>query len=263
VATQSFVDPAYGPLGLELLRAGKPAEQALAGLLAADSGRDVRQVAMVDARGGVAVHTGTKCIAGAGHVTGRGYAVQANLMERETVWPAMARAFESARGTLAERMLAALEAAEAEGGDIRGRQSAAILIVRGQATGRPWVDRLMDLRVEDHPEPLRELRRLMGIHRAYEHMNLGDIAVERSNHAAALQEYTAAERLQPDNIEMKFWHAVSLVNMGRLRESLPLFRTCFANDTRWATLVPRLPASGALTADAATLDTILSVIPRR
>lgn len=263
VATQSFVDPAYGPLGLELLRAGKPAEQALAGLLAADPGKDVRQVAIVDARGGVAVHTGTKCIAGAGHVTGRGSAVQANLMERETVWPAMARAFESARGTLADRMLAALEAAEAEGGDIRGRQSAAILIVRGQSTGRPWADRLMDLRVEDHPEPLRELRRLMGIHRAYEHMNLGDIAVERGDHAAALREYAAAERLQPDNIEMKFWHAVSLVNMGRLREALPIFRSCFANDTRWATLVPRLPASGALTADAATVDTILSVIPRR
>jgi uncharacterized Ntn-hydrolase superfamily protein len=178
VATQSFVDPAYGPLGLGLMRAGKSAREALDGLLAADAGRDVRQVAMVDAKGVVAVHTGKKCIEAAGHATGAGWSVQANLMASERVWPAMARAMEQARGDLAERMLAALEAAEAAGGDIRGRQSAALLVVRGASSGRPWADRAVELRVEDHPRPLEELRRLLRVHRAFDHMNRGDLAVE-------------------------------------------------------------------------------------
>lgn len=166
VATQSFVDPAYGPLGLELMRAGKSAPEALAALLAADDQREVRQVGMVDATGGLATHTGTKCIPAAGSRIGSDFVVQANLMDRETVWPAMARAFESTRGDLADRLLAALDAAETEGGDIRGRQSAALLVVKGQASGAPWADRIFDLRVEDHLEPLQELRRLVLVHRA-------------------------------------------------------------------------------------------------
>ena len=142
VATQSFVDPSYGPLGLGLLRAGRSAPEALAGLLAADEGREVRQVAMVDAQGRVAAHTGKKCIAEAGQRVGKDFSVQANLMASAEVWPAMARAFEQARGDLAERMLQALEAAQRAGGDIRGQQSAALLVVPGQATGRPWADRI-------------------------------------------------------------------------------------------------------------------------
>jgi len=161
VATQSFIDPSYGALGLDLMRAGKSAPEALAALLAADAQRDVRQVGMVDARGRVARHTGRLCIPAAGDQAGAQYVVQANLMERATVWPAMARAFEAATGDLAERLMAALEAAEAEGGDIRGRQSAALLVVKAHSTGRPWADRRFDLRVEDHPEPLPELRRLL------------------------------------------------------------------------------------------------------
>ena len=167
VATQSFVDPSYGPLGLTLMRTGRTAPEALQALLAGDSGREVRQVGMVDAQGRVATHTGNLCIPAAGGQSGAGYVVQANLMEKPSVWPAMARAFEAARGDLAERMLAALEAAEAEGGDIRGRQSAALVVVKAASTGRPWADRLFDLRVEDHAEPLRELRRLVGLQRAY------------------------------------------------------------------------------------------------
>lgn len=139
VATQSFVDPSYGPLGLELVRAGRTAPEALAGLLEADPHPDVRQVAMIDAAGNVAAHTGENAIIAAGHHTGENYSVQANLMGSETVWPAMVTAFEAARGDLAERMLAALEAAQAEGGDIRGRQSAALVVVSGEPTGRPWV----------------------------------------------------------------------------------------------------------------------------
>ena len=263
VATQSFVDPAYGPLGLDLMRAGKTASQALAALLASDPGKDVRQVAMIDAKGNVATHTGTKCIEAAGHHTGTNYSVQANLMLNDKIWPAMAKAFEDTQGDLADRMLAALDAAEAAGGDIRGKQSAAILIVKGKSTGRPWSDRVMDLRVEDHPLPLKELRRLAQVHRAYDRMNSGDLAVEHGDVAGALREYTAAEAMFPDNLEMKFWHAVALVNAGRVDESLSLFRTVFANDINWASLIPRLPQSGALNADASTIEKILGVIPKR
>jgi uncharacterized Ntn-hydrolase superfamily protein len=259
VATQSFVDPAYGPLGLQLMRAGKTAQQAIGALLNADGGRDVRQVAMVDANGDVAAHTGQRCIQGAGHATGRSYSVQANLMSNDRIWGAMARAYESAHGDLADRLLAALDAAQAAGGDIRGSQSAAILIVPAHSTGRPWADRVMDLRVEDHPEPLKELRRLVQVHRAYDHMNRGDLAVEHSDVEGALREYGAAEAMFPDNLEMKFWHAVALVNANRTNDSLPLFKEVFAHDANWATLVPRLPASGTLTADEATIRKILSV----
>lgn len=261
VATQSFVDPAYGPLGLDLIRARKTANQALEALLASDPGRDVRQVAMIDAKGNVAAHTGSKCIQGAGHIVGGNYSVQANLMMNEDIWPAMAHAFEKAGGDLADRMLAALDAAQAAGGDIRGRQSAAMLIVKGTSTGRPWEDRKMELRVEDHPEPLKELRRLVMVHRAYAHMNNGDLAVEHNDVEGALREYGAAESMFPGNLEMKFWHAVALVNAGRLEDSLPIFKEVFGKDRNWATLIPRLPQSGTLTADATTLKKILAVAP--
>jgi uncharacterized Ntn-hydrolase superfamily protein len=263
VATQSFVDPAYGPLGLDLMRAGKTARQALDALLGSDPGKDIRQVAMIDVNGSVAAHTGSKCIQAAGHIVGRNYSVQANLMLNDKVWPEMAKAFETATGSLAERMLAALDAAQGVGGDIRGKQSAAILIVRARSTGRPWADRSMELRVEDHTEPLKELRRLVSVHRAYEHMNNGDLAVEHKDVEGALREYRAAEAMFPDNLEMKFWHATALVNAGRIEESLPMFKDIFTRDNSWATLLPRLPASGSLTADEATLKRILSTAPFR
>jgi uncharacterized Ntn-hydrolase superfamily protein len=259
VATQSFVDPSYGPLGLDLMRAGKSAREALDGLLSADPGRDIRQVAMVDARGGVAAHTGVRCIQDAGHLVGDNFSVQANLMLNATVWGAMAEAFRQAGGDLADRMLAALDAGEAAGGDIRGKQSAAILIVKGGGSGKPWADRVMELRVEDHAEPLVELRRLVRVHRAYEHMNRGDFAVEQNDVAGALREYSAAEKILPDNLEMKFWHAVALVNVNRIEDALPLFEEVFREDPHWATLLPRLPASGTLDASEETVGRILSV----
>lgn len=261
VATQSFVDPAYGPLGLELMRAGKTANQALEGLVATDPGRDVRQVAMVDARGNVAAHTGKNCIPGAGHIVGEQFSVQANLMLNDKVWPAMAEAYRKTKGDLAERMLAALEAAESVGGDIRGKQSAAILIVSGKNTGRPWADRIMELRIEDHPEPLEELRRLIGVHRAYQRMNAGDLSLEHNDVDGALREYGAAEAMMPDNLEMKYWHAVSLVNIGRLEQSLPLFRSVFEGNPNWIELTTRLPKVGLLNIDEAGLKKILSVAP--
>ena len=257
VATQSFVDPSYGKLGLDLMRAGRSAPDALKGLLVADDGREVRQVAMVDAEGRVVAHTGAKCILAAGHHVGVGFSVQANLMRNDRVWPAMARAFEGAKGNLAERMLAALEAAEAVGGDIRGKQSAAILVVSGKPTGKPWLDRLYDLRVEDSPAPLPELRRLVKLQTAYNLMNDGDLAVERKDDAGALKAYAAAGALVPDNAEMVFWHAVALVNMKRVDEALPLFRKVFKMDPAWAELTPRLRKAGLLPDDPKLLERIV------
>lgn len=259
VATQSFVDASYGPLGLALMKAGRTAPETLAALLAADSGREVRQVGMVDAKGNVATHTGKLDIPAAGGQAGKEYVVQANLMEKPTVWPAMARAYEAARGDLAERMLAALDAAEAEGGDIRGRQSAAILVVKGTASGRPWADRVFDLRVEDHPEPLRELRRLLGVARAYNRMSTGDDCVAVKDWTCAEREYGAAEVMQPENAEMAFWHAVALAANGRLDAARPLFARAFAADRRWRELVTRLPAVEQLPKDPKLLEQILAI----
>lgn len=257
VATQSFIDPSYGKLGLDLMRAGRSAPDALKGLLAADEGRDVRQVAMIDAQGRVLAHTGAKCIQAAGHVVGKDYSVQANLMLSDKVWPAMSRAFENTKGDLAERLMAALEAAEAAGGDIRGKQSAALVIVAAKSTGRPWADRVFDLRIDDHPEPLKELRRLMTLQRAYNHMNAGDLAVEHKDNDAALREYSAASRLVPDNAEMIYWHAVALVNMGRVEESLPLFKKVFSMDRNWVTLTPRLADVGLVPDDKKLIERIV------
>ena len=257
VATQSFVDPSYGKLGLDLMRAGKSAPDALKALIAGDPASDVRQVAMIDTQGRVAAHTGVKDIQAAGHKVGVNYSVQANLMLNETIWPAMSRAFEAAKGDLADRMLAALDAAQAAGGDIRGRQSAALIVVTGKPTGKPWIDRTFDLRVDDNQEPLKELRRLVVLQRAYNHMNAGDLAVERKDNPGALREYSAAAALAPGNVEMVYWHAVALVNMGRVDESLPLFRQVFRADRNWVTLTPRLAAAGLLPNDQKVVDRIV------
>jgi uncharacterized Ntn-hydrolase superfamily protein len=259
VATQSFVKVDYGPEGLRLMRGGNPAAETLDRLLAEDPQKDVRQVAMVDAQGRVAAWTGPSCIAAAGHKLGDGYSVQANLMDKDTVWPAMARAYEASRGDFADRLLAALEAAEAEGGDIRGRQSAAILVVRARTTGKPWQDRLVDLRVDDHPAPLEELRRLLQLHRAYEEMNLGDEAFAEGEIEAAVQHYTRGTELAPHVAELPFWQAVTLFMAGREDEALPIFRDVFAREDRWRRLVPRLPASGLLPDDPEKIERILAV----
>jgi len=259
VATQSFSDPSYGKLGLDLMRTGKSAPEALKALLAGDDGREVRQVAMIDAQGRVDAWTGKNNIQAAGHVVGDNFSVQANLMSNDKIWPAMSHAFESTKGDLAERMLAALDAAQAAGGDIRGRQSAALIVVTGKPTGQPWKDRIFDLRVDDSLEPLQELRRLVTLQRAYNHMNAGDLAVGKKDNEGGLREYGAAEKLVPDNAEMIYWHAVALVNMGRVEESLPLFRRVFQMDRNWATLTPRLPKSGLLPDDLKLIERILSV----
>ncbi len=261
IATQSFVNPAYGPEGLALMAGDISAPEALRRLLKDDSGAAVRQVAMVDAQGNAAAHTGNLCIPAAGHHQGEGYAVQANLMLDDGVWPAMARAYETHEGDLADRLLAALEAAQEAGGDIRGRQSAAILVVRGQPTGRGWADRVFDLRVEDHPRPVEELKRLVRLSRAYNLMNQGDEHVAAERYDEALQAYAAAERLVPDNDEFIFWHAVALVSIDRLRDALPVFRRAFLMQPSWWLLVPRLVQVGLLPDDPEVIEQIQSMGP--
>ena len=254
VATQSLVDPTYGPLGLDLMRAGRSASQSLDGLLVADAHPEIRQVAMIDADGNVAAHTGTNCIPHAGHVTGENFSVQANLMDRETVPQAMASAFRSTDGDLAARMLAALQAAQDEGGDIRGEQSAALLVVSGTPTGRPWADVVVDLRVEDHDDPVGELTRLLEVHRGYEKMNEGDLALERGDVDAAQQAYGEAQTVLGDNLEASFWFAVALANAGEDDRAIAMFHRIFEQGENWRRLTPRLVEGGFLQVDEEMLE---------
>lgn len=262
VATQSFVEPSYGPLGLDAMRKGASAPDALRALVAKDPHPGVRQVAFVDANGRVGSHSGKDCIPGAGSHVGAGYSTQANLMLTGEVPDAMARAFEAASGPLAERMLAALDAAQGVGGDIRGKQSAAILVVRGKASDKPWTDRLVDLRVEDHVDPLGEIRRLLTLHRAYDLMNRGDEAVAAGKMDEALRLYSAAQSKVPGNDEFVFWTAVTLVTNGREAEALPLFRRAFRMNPAWMLLVPRLPGVGQLPKTEGLVGRILAEGPK-
>jgi uncharacterized Ntn-hydrolase superfamily protein len=285
VATQSFVDPSYGKLGLDMMRTGKSAPDALRGLLGADAACEVRQVGMIDANGNVATFTGARDIQAAGGIAGsmtgstqvscgaaggtlsigRDYAVQANLMATDKVWPAMNKAYTETKGDIADRMLAALDAAQSVGGDIRGKQSAAIIVVNAKPSGKAWQDRVFDLRVDDHAEPLAELRRLVTLQRAYNYMNAGDLAVEHKDNEAALREYGAAEKIasttpgipQSRYAEMIYWHAVALVNMNRVDEALPLFARVFKMEPAWRELTPRLSKSGLLPDDAKLIERIV------
>lgn len=262
VATQSLPLLDYGPEGLALMRQGKTAGEALAALLAADAERETRQVAMVDAQGNVAVHTGARCIPEAGHLSGAGYGVQANLMVDGTVWPAMRQAYEKAKGDLAERMLAALEAAQRAGGDIRGQQSAALLIVSGERSEKPWEGRLFDLRVEDAVHPLPELRRLVRLRRAYLHTDESDAHLFAGRYDEAAAALHQAVALAPDVVEIHFWGAVSLWRAGNHSEALDHFAAVFAREPIWLEVVPRVAKAGLLPDDPATLKAITEVLTR-
>ncbi len=260
VATQAFADPSYGPMGLNLMRGGKSAHEALEKLIAEDAKEAMRQVAMVDAVGRVAVHTGKRCTEYAGHRTGNGYSVQANLMLNNKVPNAMARAFEKAKGQLADRMMTALEAAQEVGGDIRGKQSAAMLVVKAQGSAKPWADRIVDLRVDDHPEPLKELRRLLNVARSYEHANAGDTAMEENNFRKAIKEYRQAMKLAGDNVEIAFWSALTLATKGRVTEALPIFRRVFSADRNWVEVLKRLPKSEMISNDSKGRDLLRRIL---
>ncbi|MEA2420890.1 MAG: hypothetical protein QOE60_3096 [Thermoleophilaceae bacterium] len=244
VATQSLVEPAYGPRGLGQLRRGASAPDALRRLLGDDDQSDVRQVAIVDKHGRVAVHTGPRCIREAGHRVADGVSAQANMMESPTVPDAMIEAYRASDAHLAGRLLAALEAAEGEGGDIRGRQSAALVVVAPRASGQPMEDRPVDLRVDDHPDPVVELRRLLGLHGSYQRVEIGDELAAAGDLEGALAEYRAAHAGQPDNAELAFWHGVTLAANGREAEARELLERAYAERESWRELLRRLPEAG-------------------
>ncbi len=259
VATQSLTNPSYGPKGLNLMKQGLSPQQALDALLANDSGEMYRQVAFINAKGEVATHTGSLCIAEAGHRQGKNFSVQANMMLNNTVWDAMATAFETTKGTLSERMLAALKAAQAEKGDIRGKQSAAILIVKGEATGNYWEDTIMDLRVEDSNTPIAELERLVKIHKAYDYMNKGDLAMEVGDSKKAEELYLNAQKLFPDNLEMQYWYAINLLNNKDYEKAKPILASIFKKDPNWKTLMSRLVKSKLLVISDDELEQVMKL----
>lgn len=258
VATQSFVNPAYGPKGLALMEKGKSAPVALKELVAADEGREFRQVAFLDSSGKAAAFTGENCVESAMHHVGENFSVQANMMLNDEVIPAMKKAYkENSSLPLAERVVKALIAAQEAGGDIRGKQSAALIVVGPDKVENSWEDKKIDLRVDDHQEPLKELERLLSVARAYEFMNKGDLAMEAGDVDDALLQYGKAENLFPDNLEMKYWKAVALANSKRLNEAIPIFRSIFEADDNWREMTKRLPASGLLNVTEAEMKRIV------
>jgi len=260
VATQSFVNKSFGIRGLELLKTGLTAQQALDSLLKNDEGREVRQVAIVDTKGNVATHTGKGCIQYATQIQGDQFSVQSNMMLGDQVSNAMAKAYENSAGKpLGERMLLALEAAQNVGGDIRGKQSAALLIVPAKSEGKPWDERTVDIRVDDAKEPIKELRRLYMVSVAYEHMNKGDLAVEKNDMTTAMNEYNAAMKMIPGNLEMQYWTAITLANNKQVDKALPMLKKIFLKDKNWKELTRRLPAVKLLTVSDTDLKRILAL----
>ncbi|HYJ38439.1 MAG TPA: DUF1028 domain-containing protein [Chitinophagaceae bacterium] len=247
VATQSFVNKSFGLRGLELLKQGKSPQEAMNILLSDDAGKEVRQVAILDMLGRVATHTGKNCIDAAGHLNGENFSVQANMMLNNKVWPEMARAWkENERLTLPERIIQVMKAAQSAGGDIRGQQSAVLMVFAPQKTKEPWNDKLIDLRIDDSNEPVKELERLLTVHRAYEHMNQGDLYVEKNDMANAMKEYNAAMKQFPNNLEMKYWTAITLANNKQVDKALPMLKEIYARDSNWRELTRRLPKVGLL-----------------
>jgi uncharacterized Ntn-hydrolase superfamily protein len=237
VATQAIVEPAYGPRGLERMRAGHPAPEVLAELVAADELATGRQVAMVDTHGGIAAHTGSECMRFAGQVVGHHHSCQANLMRTGEVWGAMSEAYLGAKGSLAERLLDALDAGEAAGGDLRGRQSAAILVVG--AEGEPW-QRLVDLRVEDHEDPLGELRRIARLNHGYKLVTRGDEVWIAGDKAKASEIYIEAWEQLPEIHEMKFWAGMALIERGEIERGAVLLREAIDSHGEWRQVIDML-----------------------
>jgi uncharacterized Ntn-hydrolase superfamily protein len=257
IATQSFAEPAYGPRGLALLRFGVDPVTALQALTGADADEARRQVAFVDATGRVAVHTGALCIEAAGHATADGVSVQANMMRGDGVWPAMLDAYQTSTADFAERLMAALDAAEAAGGDIRGRQSAAMLIVASASTGQPWRERLIDLRVDDAADPLGELRRLITMRRGYQHIEAAEAREMAGDLEGALVEYEQARSLLAGNDEAAFWSAILMADSGRLEGAKAVLAEIATREPGWNELLRRLPATGLLRNGEATVAALL------
>jgi uncharacterized Ntn-hydrolase superfamily protein len=247
VATQSIAERAYGPRVLNRLARGEHPREALDAELAKDPKARVRQVGVVGASGDVAAHTGFGCVPHAGHVEADGFAVQANMMRSNEVWPAMARAFRESRGPLARRLLASLRAGESVGGDVRGRQSAALRVV--PASGEPW-ETLLELRVDDDPEPLAELGRLLDLHDAYVVAERGDELAGAGRHAEAGEAYREAAALAPENPELLFWAGLALAQGGDVEAGADRVRRAIELHEGWRELLARLGPEIAPGADA-------------
>ena len=256
VATQATAEVSFGPRGLALLRGGLDAAGGLERLLSADPSARERQVAIVDAAGNVAAYTGVGCIPEAGHLTGTAVSCQGNIMASRDVWPAMLDAFESSGGTLVERLLVALDAAELAGGDLRGRQSAAILVV--PAEGEEWQTSI-SLRVEDHPEPLGELRRLVELHGAYELAFRADALIHRGHPEQAALLLRQARERAPGNHELLFWSGLAAADRGELDEALAAVREAIAMQGGWGIvlrrLTPEVAPSAAVVLEMLTRET--------
>jgi uncharacterized Ntn-hydrolase superfamily protein len=239
VATQASVNLSFGPIGLELLRAGRSADEVVAALVASDPGAQQRQLGVVDARGRAAAFTGSQTIPFAGHLLGDGFSVQGNLLASDRVWPAMAEAYRAASDQpFTERLLRALEAAEAEGGDVRGRQSAAIQVVEAAIQPATWQGRLMDLRIEDHPDPVPELRRLVSLQDAY--ALLDDNGEVAQAGVSAAERYAAARRMAPNAYELVFWRGVELAVAGDPEAGRRELAIAFEADARWRATLQHL-----------------------
>jgi len=258
VATQATVNVSFGPIALEMLRAGWEAERIVAALVAGDPGAAQRQLGVVDSEGRAAVHTGTQCILACGHHVGEGYAAQGNLLRSDAVWQALAPAFEAARDEglpFWEQLMRALEAAEAAGGDVRGSQSAAIQIVEGQSRGGAWRGRVMDLRVEDHPQPVAELRRILTVDRAYALLDEeGDAAKAGRSEA---ERYAESRELAPDAMELVFWTALEHAKAGRWDEARREMAVAFGapDGANWRATLEHLRDGGR--EDRALVDDLL------
>ncbi len=258
VATQSFTNRSFGIHGLDLLKKGKSPQEVLDILLSNDEGRDFRQVAILDKQGRVATHTGKSCIDYAGHANGKDFSVQANMMLNDKVVPAMKKAWiENSEMPLAERMVAVLQAAQETGGDIRGKQSAALVVFAGEASKEPWNDKLIDLRVDDSENPIKEIDRLLKVFRTYEYMNEGDLYVEKNEMKNAMEAYNAAMEMFPDNLEMQYWTAITLANDKQMEKASEMLQKIYAKDENWRELTRRLPKVGLLNVSEENLKLLL------
>jgi uncharacterized Ntn-hydrolase superfamily protein len=247
VATQSVAEPAYGPRLLARLEAGEDPRATLDAELAADDSARFRQVAVVDRDGRAAVHTGAGCMSYAGHAEGPGFTAQANMMASPDVWPAMATEFERSTGPLTRRLLGALDAGQAAGGDVRGQQSAALLVVPDR--GEEW-KRVVELRVEDHAEPLVELRRLLDLHAAYELADRADNLAGEGRHEEAAELYVRAAEAAPANVELSFWAGLGIAAGGDVDAGAERVAAAIEAHEGWRRLLARLDADIAPSADA-------------
>ena len=258
VTIQSFAKPSYGTEGLRLIREGASAHEALATLRGRDEHADYRQSAMVDTQGRVAVYTGERCIPEAGHHAGDGYACLGNMLLEPGISKRMGTAFESEQGELVDRLIASLDAAQSAGGDLRGRRSAAVIVVNAESSGDPAVDVLFNLRVEDHDQPLQELNRLVTLKKAFHHNSRGDHHLRNGDVDAALREFSMAVSMAPAHEELVFWQAVAMAVAGFRKEAEPLFRELFDASSNWRLLAERVAKSRYLPEGSHALDAVLA-----